>query len=287
MKRKLYLVCISALILSLAFFACDDGGENPPGGNPPGGGTTLAMQMVNISAGTLTKPNNNYWTASFDTVTISAFKIGKYEVTQEQYHAVTGNNPSNFSSSPASGEVQGKRPVESVTWYDAVEFCNKLSEMEGLASVYTITGRTPATGYPITIATVTADFSKNGYRLPTEAQWQYAAQGGGSTTVTVTDATGWYSDNSDSMTHEVGKKSANAYGLHDMLGNVWEWCWDWYQSTYPSGASDPTGAVSGDGRVIRGGSWSISAVGAASAGRGGSYPVVRNSNGGFRLARPN
>jgi formylglycine-generating enzyme required for sulfatase activity len=237
----------------------------------------FVVEMVQIPAGT--------FTVNGTTVTVSAFKIGKYEVTQGQYEAVMGSNPSGYSSNPASGEVQGKRPVEYVSWYDAVEFCNKLSEMEGLAGVYTITGRTPATDYPITSATVTADFSKNGYRLPTEAQWQYAAQGGGSSTVTVTDETGWYSGNSNSMTHEVGKKSANSYGLHDMLGNVWEWCWDRYGDTYPSGANNPTGGASGSGHMLRGGGCGDLSGYASSAFRG-NFPYYGTYNDGLRLVRP-
>jgi sulfatase modifying factor 1 len=149
--------------------------------------------------------------------------------------------------------------VEQVTWYDAVEFCNKLSAREDLQNVYTITARSPATGYPITSVTVTTDWTKDGYRLPTEAQWEYVARGGASTLGHTysgsnnIDTVAWYSSNSGSKTHATGGKTANELGLFDMSGNVWEWCWDWYGS-YPSGTqTDPVGAASGTIRVYRGG----------------------------------
>jgi formylglycine-generating enzyme required for sulfatase activity len=168
--------------------------------------------------------------------------------------------------------VQEKRSVECVTWFDAVEFCNKLSGFEGLAPVYTITGRMPASGYPITNVAVTADFTKNGYHLPIEAQWEYACRAGTTTAWFHGDMEpglencAWYDANSGDKTHEVGKKTANAFGLYDMHGNVWEWCWDRY-GEYPTGTeTDPTGgAVSGANRVGRGGSWHNSAEGMRSA----------------------
>jgi formylglycine-generating enzyme required for sulfatase activity len=221
------------------------------------------------------------------TVTLTGFYMGKYEVTQAQYQAVMGNNPSYFSGN--------NLPVENVTWFDAIEFCNKLSEREGLQAVYTISGRSPSTGYPITSATVTANWSRNGYRLPTEAEWEHAAKGGngspGNYTYSGSNTVGnvaWYDGNSGSATHAVGTKAANGLGLHDMSGNVWEWCWDRYSSSYYSSspANDPRGASSGSVRVGRGGSWYFSAEYVRSAGRFNSDPDYRGSVIGFRLARP-
>ena len=216
------------------------------------------------------------------TVTVSGFYMGKYEVTQEQYQTVMGSNPSYFSSNPATGETQNKRPVEEVTWDKAVEFCNKLSEREGLTRAYTISG-----------TNVTWNRNATGYRLPTEAEWEYAAKGGngspGNYTYSGSNNVGevaWYYGNSGSKTHEVGKKAPNGLGLYDMSGNVWEWCWDWY-GTYPSTAqTDPTGASSGSIRVRRGGGWFDSAEDVRSAYRNYFIPYYRYFNLGFRLARP-
>jgi len=244
--------------------------------------------------------NEDYRTANDGIVTMSGFYMGKYQVTQEQWMEVIGeeNNPSYFHGGsgrePASGEEQGKRPVENVTWFDAIEFCNKLSQLEDLTPVYTITGRTPATGYPITSATVTANWSANGYRLPTEAQWEYACRAGSTTawhfgnTQTVLGNYAWYMNNSNSRTHQVGLKLSNDFGLHDMHGNVWEWCWDWYTASYNNagGNANPLGPTAGTNRLIRGGSWINSAENTRSANRFSDYPGSRYGNVGFRLVRP-
>jgi formylglycine-generating enzyme required for sulfatase activity len=262
-----------------------------------GGGGTALIEMVQIQGGTFQMGSpenepNHYNDETQHSVTLTGFYMGKYPVTQEQYEAVMENNPSNFKT-PVSPETStANRPVEYVTWYDAVEFCNKLSEKEGLTPVYTITGRTPATGYPITDATVTPDWSKNGYRLPTEAQWEYACRAGTTTAyntgATISENTGWYYINSGNRTHNVGEKTANAWDLYDMHGNVWEWCWDWYSSSYYSSspAQDPTGAVSGYDRVRRGGSWGSVGQLLRSAYRSDGNPYGRYDSGGFRLVRP-
>jgi formylglycine-generating enzyme required for sulfatase activity len=180
-------------------------------------------------------------------VTVDDFYIGKYEVTQKEWNDVMGNNPSHRKGY--------NLPVESVSWYDAVEFCNKKSRAEGLTPCYSGSG-----------TNTTCNFSANGYRLPTEAEWEYAARGGVKThdRASLTYAgsnsikkVAWYRGNSESKTHPVGKKQANELGLHDMSGNVWEWCNDWYDENYYSSSIryDPQGAVLGSRRALRGGSW--------------------------------
>jgi len=224
--------------------------------------------------------------------------MGKYQVTQEQYQTVTGENPSSFSSNSA-GEIQGRRPVEYVNWYHAIVFCNRLSMQEGLTPAYRISGSTdpsdwgtvPTTsGVNVTWDSVTADWNANGYRLPTEAEWEYACRAGKTTAYntgdTISDSTGWFGVNSDNRTHEVGLKSANTWLLHDMHGNVWEWCWDWYGSYASEAQTDPKGADSGIDRILRGGAWMSPATDMRSAYRHGTWPYYRSNNNGFRVVRP-
>ncbi len=201
------------------------------------------------------------------------FFLGTDPVTQGQYKAIMGSNLGRFNGSDGL-------PVEDVSWLRAVNFCNKMSEKDNRTPFYRING------------TDVADAGGNGYRLPTEAEWVYACRAGMTGLFPWGDDIGklnehaWSSDNSDNKTHPVGQKRPNAWGLHDFLGNVWEWCADWYDEKYyaSSPAADPPGASRASYRVIRGGSWRLNARSCRPAYRGRGRPEYRYDSLGFRVA---
>jgi serine/threonine protein kinase len=205
-----------------------------------------------------------------------SFSMMTTEVTQGQYRAVTGENPSHFS------QCGDNCPVERVSWHDAVKFANELSKSEGLSACYRINGED---------VKLINGLDCEGYRLPTEAEWEVAARGGADTRYAGSDdldSVGWYGGNSGDKPHPVGQKHANGYGLYDMSGNVWEWTWDWYDSEYyrSSTMTDPQGPSNGSNRVFRGGSWFFRAgdprVSRRSRSAHADYHHVRL---GFRLVR--
>lgn len=227
------------------------------------------LDMISIAGGTFDNGT--------DDMTVSSFMIGKYEITQRQYAEVMGRNP--VASSSEFG-VGNNYPVYHVSWYDAVTFCNALSLLDGYDAVYTING-----------TDVTADFTRNGYRLPTEAEWEYAALGGkkilsykyaGSNAI---DRVAWSYENAFFTSHPVGSKEANKYGIHDMSGNVWEWCHDWFGEYRPRRQRDYTGAPTGDCRVRRGGSFLTGAASCAVSYRLYDDPLNAYQDYGFRVVR--
>jgi formylglycine-generating enzyme required for sulfatase activity len=213
-------------------------------------------------------------------VTVSDFTMGKYEVTQREYRQIMGSNPSQFKGDDL--------PVENVTWFEAVQYCNARSTREGLAPAYTI--RRQDVSWNRTAA---------GYRLPTEAEWEYACRAGTTSPFSTganitTDQANYYGtypyENLQrgeyrQKTVPVRSFGPNPRGLHTMHGNVWEWCWDWYGSYGSADQVDPAGPSSGVYRVYRGGGWNDFGRHLRSAYRAASSPSNRSGNLGFRLVR--
>jgi formylglycine-generating enzyme required for sulfatase activity len=213
-------------------------------------------------------------------IRVGDFLIGKYEVSQEEYSSLMGANPSRFRNP--------KRPVEQVSWFDAVEYCNRRSAREGLQPAYSINGRE-----------VRWNRNADGYRLPTEAEWEYACRAGTtgpfSTGANITTDQANYNGNFSyngarrgrdrTETTQSGSFAPNPWGIYDMHGNVWDWCWDW-KAAYPAeNAANPAGPASGSYKTARGGSWRVGAQSLRSALRGSNPPEDRGDGLGFRLVR--
>jgi formylglycine-generating enzyme required for sulfatase activity len=245
-----------------------EGGANEPA-------KPVTPGFVQIPAGTFSMGSSGSETGRENDelqhrVTVLGFLMSKYETTQGEYEALMNANPSFFKDP--------NRPVEGVTWYDAINYCNALSEKEGLTKAYTMNG-----------VYVIWNQGVNGYRLPTEAEWEYACraktQSAYNTGRTITEKQTNVAGNTG-YTKWAGSYAPNAWGLYDMHGNVWEWCWDWYSSYLDGTQENPDGAIRGDNRVQRGGDWKADAAYARSANRGNISPESRVADRlGFRVCR--
>ncbi|MCL2411130.1 MAG: formylglycine-generating enzyme family protein, partial [Treponema sp.] len=288
---------------------------------------TSGLEMVWVGAGTFELGRELGTAGSGDTTPVSTvtltqgFYMGKFQVTREQWTTVMTENDNNITvphpswssalantQESAAGFLINRRPATHVNWYEVIVFANRLSELSGLTPAYemqteansNVWSTNPATWGAVPTSSntrwnnVRVVTGSTGYRLPTEAQWEFAAKGGntadrytfsGSNTA---DDVAWHWNNSGSSPRMVGLLAANGLGIHDMSGNVWELVWDWNGGRPPAGTEvdDPTGAPSGTFRVSRGGSWNNSAVFTRSVHRGNTDPNNRGNNIGFRLVRP-
>jgi formylglycine-generating enzyme required for sulfatase activity len=247
---RLILLC-AVVCVSISVYGQKSGGATS---KSTGSADAVNIEMVFVEGGTFTMGTPDGLEAELPhEVTLGSFSIGKYEVTQGQWKAVMGSNPSNVKKGD-------NYPVEKISWNDAQEFIAKLNKL---------TGKT--------------------YRLPTEAEWEYAARGGknsefkysGSDTV---NHVAWHFDNSDRTTHPVGEKAPNTLGIYDMSGNVVEWCSDWHKIKYSlTEKNNPAGPETGSHRVVRGGSYSDAYINCRVAARQFVHPNYRWVNVGLRL----
>jgi formylglycine-generating enzyme required for sulfatase activity len=269
MKKRRLLSAGFSCFLAVIFLGASCSKNNPVSAVP---GAHFIPPMVDIPAGSFQMGSTDTSDEQpVHTVAISAFRMSVTEINQGQYKAIMGVNPSGFKG-------DDNLPVEQVSWFDAIKFCNAVSDSGGLNRCYDET-------------TGVCDFTKNGIRLPTEAEWEFACRAGTITkyysgdSVANLNTSGWYLDNSGNKTHPVAKRSPNAWGLYDMNGNVWEWCNDWAGTYSSASVTNPTGPQGGNLHVIRGGGWNSPDFSSTSAYR--NYAGAANTLNfiGFRVVR--
>lgn len=246
MKHRVYVFLLISILLHGCKRKAPDDAGNAQGRSGSVSQTDSGPEMVMIAGGRFSMGDEDEIDATPHEVVVSPFYMDKYLVTQSEYERVMGDNPSRWKG--------GGNPVEQVRWSDAARYCNKRSELEGLQPCYDLDSWQ-------------CDFEAAGYRLPTEAEWEYACRAGTKTAYYFGDSPSklsdhaWFEDNAGGKPRPVGGKPANPWGLYDMHGNVWQWCNDFYQVDYyqQSPERDPRGPKTGETKVVRGGAWKFSA----------------------------
>ena len=295
-----------AAVLALGMFGCSSGSSDDPVMPPVISSENIPEGFVKVKGTTIT--GTEEWTPASDvfvsgrSITIPDMYVCDHEVTQAEYETYCKYGSESLSSDYGVGD---NYPAYYVNWYDAIVYCNLRSIDEGLTPAYKIGEETDPRkwsgiegdsedGYcgpsesNDTWNALTYDKKANGYRLPTEAEWEYIAREAGTSTTIYSgsdtvDEVAWYGENSSSKTHEVKGKKANSLGIYDMSGNVFEWCYDWYDTVNSSTAD--IGASSGSNRVLRGGSYYLINLNCQVFRQFSDYPYYRKKECGFRVVR--
>jgi formylglycine-generating enzyme required for sulfatase activity len=253
----------------------------------------LEMVLIDAAGRQFTMGSNNGETNETPVHTVvftNSFLISRTEVIQSDYLALLRINPSKYQGDTLPAD---SLPVDKVSWFDAALFCNALSKQQGYDTVYKFTAITGTPGDNCALKDLTIHMNRNGYRLPTEAEWEYACRAGTTTDFYWGDSDDldtvsmycWYTKNSNNKTHPVGTKLPNAWGLYDMSGNLFEWCNDWYGPYADSVYVDPDGPLNGSSKITRGGNWLTQSGFCRASYRGRTAPDFRCSAIGFRVAR--